>query len=76
MPKTIFVSPNGNHGWKVKQPNSTKSSAIVKTQTEGIAVAIKIANNQKLEMVVQRPNGQIITKNTYPKSRDPRSSKG
>lgn len=76
MSKSIFVSPNGDNGWKVKQPDNTKASAIVNTQAQGIAVATPTAKNQGLEMIVQRPNGQIVTKNTYPKSRDPRSTKG
>jgi len=65
MTKQIRVSPNGDDGWKVKQPDNSKASAIVDTKTEAIQIAEQIARNQWLETKIQNRDGKISGWNSY-----------
>jgi len=68
--KQIWVSPAGNGDWKVKQAGADRASRVVENKSEAENTARSIAKNQGLEMVVQRKDGVIHKKNTYPRSRD------
>ena len=52
-------------GWAVKKAGSDKASKITSTQEQAIKVAKSIAKNQKSEVVIHRPNGQIRDKDSY-----------
>lgn len=68
--KQIWVSPAGNGDWKVQKAGSDRASRIVENKSEAKDIARSIAKNQGLEMIVQRKDGVIHEKNTYPRSRD------
>lgn len=72
----IWVSPLPNGDWKIKQPGNQKASRIAEKKIDAREIAIQIAKNQNLEMVIQRKDGVIQEKNTYPKSRDNFPPKG
>lgn len=65
MGKNQHVTPHPQGGWQVKGANNQRATVRVATQAEGIAVARAIAINQKSEVVIHRPNGQIRDKNSY-----------
>jgi hypothetical protein len=60
--------------WAVLGENNEKVTRVTNTQNEAIKIAIDIAIQQKVEVVIHRPNGQIRDKNSY--GNDPLKSKG
>ena len=58
------VLPHGNQ-WAVKGEKNERATKIVNTQTEAIKIARDIAINQKSELVIHRPNGQIRDKDSH-----------
>lgn len=68
--KNQHVVPRGNN-WAVQGAGNEKATRIVSTQSEGIKIAKEIAINQKSEMFIHRPNGQIRERNTYGKDNFP-----
>lgn len=68
--KNQHVVPRGNN-WAVQGAGNEKATRIVSTQAEGIKIAKEIAINQKSEMFIHRPNGQIRERNTYGKDNFP-----
>ena len=73
MPKNQHVVTH-NEQWAVKGENNSRATSIHTTQKAAINAAREIAINQRAEVVIHRPNGQIRDKNSY--GNDPRSSKG
>ena len=65
MGKNQHVTPHPQGGWQVKGANNQRATVRVSTQAEGITIAREIAKNQKSEVVIHRPNGQIRDKNSY-----------
>ena len=73
MAKNQHVVPhNGN--WGVRGAGNERVTRIVNTQTEAIRIARDIAINQRSEVVIHRPNGQIRDRNSY--GNDPFPPKG
>ena len=62
--KNQHVVPHGNQ-WAVKGEKNDKATKVVDTQSVAIKIAREIAINQKSEVVVHRPNGQIRDKDSY-----------
>ena len=62
--KNQHVVPHGNQ-WAVKGEKNERATKIVNTQTEAIKIARDIAINQKSELVIHRPNGQIRDKGSH-----------
>lgn len=63
-----------NKQWAVRGENNSRVTSTHATQREAISAARETAINQRAEVVIHRPNGQIRDKNSY--GNDPRSSKG
>lgn len=74
MSKNQHVTPHRNGGWQVKGAGNEKATIRTNTQAEAIKIATDIARNQKSEVVIHRPNGQIRDKNSY--GNDPYPPKG
>ena len=53
--------------WAVKKSNSDRVTKIFDSQREAISRAIKIAVNQKSEVVIHGKDGRIREKNSYGK---------
>ena len=68
--KNQHVVPHGNQ-WAVKGEKNERATKIVNTQTEAIKIAKDIAINQKSELVIHIPNGQIRNKDTHGKDKFP-----
>lgn len=62
--KNQHVVPKGDQ-WAVKGAGNERATKIVSTQSEAIKIAREIAINQKSEMFIHRPNGQIRDRNSY-----------
>lgn len=73
MANQVFVSPDGKD-WKIKVVGNQKASAICNTKAEAVERAKEIAQNQRLELLVQNTDGTIGWRNSY--GNDPRKSKG
>ena len=73
MTNQVFVSPHGDD-WKVKVVGNEKASALCDTKAEAVERAKEIAQNQRLELLVQNLDGTIGWRNSY--GNDPRRSKG
>jgi uncharacterized protein YdaT len=64
MGKNQHVVPH-NDTWGVKGAGNTRITKTADTQKQAINIAKEIAKNQKSEVVIHRPNGQIRDKNSY-----------
>ena len=64
MAKQIWVTPTDD-GWKVKQPDNSKASALTWTKAEAMNTAKQIAQNQWLEMIWQTKDWKIQWRNSY-----------
>lgn len=65
MNKNQHITPHPNGGWQVKGAGNSRATVRTDTQREAIGVGRKIAQNQRSELVIHRPNGQIRDKNSY-----------
>lgn len=65
MGKNQHVTPHPDGGWQVKGANNERATARTSTQADAISIARDIAINQRSEVVIHRPNGQIRDKNSY-----------
>ena len=74
MGKNQHVVPHKDGGWQVKGAGNQKATVRTTTQSDAISRAREIAINQKSEVVIHRPNGQIRDKNSY--GNDPHPPKG
>jgi hypothetical protein len=73
MGKNQHVVPHGS-GWAVRGENNSRATSLHRTQAAAEAAARDIAINQRSEVVVHRPNGQIRDKDSY--GNDPYPPKG
>jgi hypothetical protein len=61
-------------GWAVKGAGNSRATSVHRTQKDAIEAGRSIAMNQKSELVVHRPNGQIRDKDSF--GNDPFPPKG
>jgi hypothetical protein len=62
--KNVHVVPHGK-GWDVKKEGTSEPSSHHRTQETAVDVGKQIAKNEKSELVIHRPNGQIRDKESY-----------
>ncbi|OJW81531.1 MAG: hypothetical protein BGO69_09100 [Bacteroidetes bacterium 46-16] len=62
--KNQHVTPHQD-GWQVKGAGNQKATVVTNNQQQAIEIARQIAQNQKSEVVIHRPNGQIRDKDSY-----------
>lgn len=74
MGRNQHVTPRPDGKWQVKGAGNERATAITSTQKDAINIARDIAINQKSEVVIHRPNGQIRDKDSY--GNDPFPPKG
>lgn len=63
-------------GWANRAEGNQRASKVYDTKAEAQADGRDTARDRGVEHVVHRKDGTIGEKNTYPRSRDPRSSQG
>ncbi len=64
MGKNQWVSPRDD-GWAVHGEGNEKDTKLFSTQKEAAEYARQIAVNQKSEVIIQRPDGRIRSKDSY-----------
>ncbi len=64
MGKNQWVSPRGDK-WAVHGEGNTRDTKLFDTQSEAQSFARDIARNQQSEVIVQRPDGRIRSKDSY-----------
>lgn len=71
----IHTSKQGDR-WVNKAEGNTRASNNAPTKAEAQAKGRDMAIDRGVEHIVHKRDGKIGERNTYPRSRDPRSSKG
>lgn len=64
MGKNQHVVPHGD-SWAIRGEGNERVTSTHPTQAEAIDAAREIAINQRAEVVIHRPNGQIRDKDSY-----------
>ncbi len=62
--------------WKNRPQGNERASSTHSTKAEAQDAGREMAIDRGVEHVVKKKDGTIGERNTYPRSRDPRSSKG
>lgn len=71
----IHTSKQGDR-WVNKAEGNSRASSSSSTKAEAQAKGREMAIERGVEHVIHNKDGKIGERNTYPRSRDPRSSKG
>lgn len=64
-PKQIWISPRSDGKWEVQRAGSDRPSRVTNTQDEAIDIGKGQARNSGSELIVQRPDGRIRSKDSY-----------
>lgn len=64
MRKNQWVSPS-NGQWKVQGEGNTKPTKIFDNKSDAIAFGKTVAQNQHSELIIQKANGRIQSKDSY-----------
>ena len=62
--KNVWVSPRES-GWAVQRENSERASSVHQHKAEAEKEARRLAKEDKVELIVQKRDGQIEHKNSY-----------
>lgn len=73
MGKNQHVVPHDGQ-WAVRGESNQRVTVITRTQQEAIEIAREIARNQRSELLIHRPNGQIRDRDSY--GNDPHPPEG
>jgi hypothetical protein len=71
----VHTAPHGD-GWANKVEGGDRVSNTAPTKSEAQSAGRDMARDRGVEHLVHRQDGTISERNTYPRSRDPRRSKG
>ena len=71
----IHTSKNGDR-WANKAEGNQRATNSASTKAEAQASGREMAIDRGVEHVIHKQDGTIGERNTYPRSRDPRGSKG
>ena len=61
----VWVSPRPDGKWEVQREGSKKPSRVVDTKQEAWNVGRDLAERDGVELIVQRRNGTIQSKDSY-----------
>ncbi len=68
--RNIWVTPH-EEGWAVKREGAKKSTRVTQTKAEATKIAKVIAKNNEVELIVQRKDGVIQSKDSFGNDSDP-----
>ena len=71
----IHTSKQGDH-WVNKVEGNQRASNSASTKAEAQAAGREMAIDRGVEHIIHNQDGQIGQRNTYPRSRDPKTSQG
>ncbi len=72
--KDYHVVPQGE-GWALKREDAQRASSLHPTQADAIAAGKQLAKQEKTELVIHRPNGQIRDSDSYGNDPNPPKDK-
>jgi len=64
MGKNVWVSPH-DRKWSVKTEGADRPAKLFGTQSEAAAYGRAMAQRQQGELIIQRPDGRIRSKDSY-----------
>jgi hypothetical protein len=73
--KTYFLTPDGDH-WKLAKEHAERAVKTFETKKEGIEFSIDFMKNHGGSLRIRKKDGLFQEERTYPRSADPRKSKG
>jgi len=73
--KQVWVSPNGDNGWKVKTAGSSRPYKILPTKQEAMEIGKQVAQNNNAELIPQKKDGTIQNPNSYGSDPNPPKDK-
>lgn len=76
MAKGDIETYNEGDKWKNRAQGSKRASNTFDTKADAQAKGREMAIDRGVEHVIKKKDGTIGERNTYPRSRDPRRSKG
>lgn len=76
MPKGDVETYYEDGDWKNKVEGNSRASNAGGTKAERQAAGRDMAIDRGVEHIIRKQDGTIGERNTYPRSRDPRQSKG
>lgn len=76
MPKGDIETYYEDDKWKNKVEGGSRASNTSDTKAEAQARGREMAKDRGVEHIIRNKDGEIGARNTYPRSWDPRSSKG
>ena len=62
--------------WKNRPQGNDRASSTHDTKAEARAAGRRMAIDRQVEHVIKNKDGKIGERNTYPRSRDPKNTKG
>lgn len=65
MGKNQWISPRDDGKWAVRGEGNTKDTKLFNTKSEAVALGKQIATNQQSELIIQKGNGRISSKDSY-----------
>ena len=65
MGKNQWVSPTSNGKWKVHGEKSSKATKVFDNKSQAVEFGKGIAKNQQSELIVQKKDGKIQSKDRY-----------
>ncbi|WP_437193941.1 DUF2188 domain-containing protein [Planctomicrobium sp. SH527] len=72
--KDYHVVPQAE-GWALKREDAQRASSLHPTQADAIAAGKQLAKQEKTELVIHRPNGQIRDSDSYGNDPNPPKDK-
>ena len=72
--KDYHVVPHSN-GWAVKREGAERASSVHQTQSNAIDAGKQLAQTNRTELVIHRPNGQIRDSDSYGNDPNPPKDK-
>lgn len=69
------LSKRGNE-WRLEKAGSNQALLKARTKVEAIQKTSRYMKNKQGSVRIHKVNGRIQEERTYPRSKDPRSSKG
>jgi hypothetical protein len=76
MPKGDIETYYEDGQWKNRAQGNDRASNTAPTKSEAQAKGREMAIDRGVEHIIKKQDGTIGERNTYPRSRDPRDSKG
>lgn len=63
-------------GWQLKKQGATRASKTAKTKAEIVKIATDFLTGKTASLKIHKEDGTIQEERTYPRSADPKMSKG